>query len=140
MMDGMSGGKWGNALMQENYMLLDRRFKGPSGGAGEGDIAVGALIVNMELFLHSALCFAAYVGIARGAKWQHEAELVALSFQLFGLFIFVGPEFMTECLNMVPHGVAGCFPPVDAYTLFYYVSRDTSLPRHNTSLPRHHDT
>lgn len=96
MMDGLAGTGYGNALMNKNYQLLDRRFKPDGGGASKGDVAVVAIVVHIELFMHTMLCLAAYVGIASGAKWQHEAELVALTFQLFGLFVFVGPEFLTK--------------------------------------------
>ncbi len=98
MMDGMSGGKWGNKLMAENYELLDVRF---TPNAARGDAATAVWVVNFELFVHSVLTVVAYVGVATEAAWQHEAEIVALVVQLMGTFAFTLPEFMQGCINMV---------------------------------------
>jgi hypothetical protein len=46
---------------------------------------------------------------------------VALSFQLFGAIVFVIPEFLSGCLNMVPHNVHTCVPDASSYyNLFYF--------------------
>lgn len=98
MMDGMSGGKWGNQLMMANYKILDFRFNDE---ANAGEAANAAVVVNMELFLYSWIVTIAYVGIATRARWRYEAEIVVLVMQLFGTFVFVLPEFLTGCTNMV---------------------------------------
>lgn len=118
MMDGMAGGHWGNKLMDANYRLLDRRFN--PGQAHPGDQALACLMVNMELFGHSVLCFITYIGMVTGAVWACEMEIATLMLQLVGMIVFVGPDYMTGCMNMVPHNVSGCIPGFSSYEFFYY--------------------
>jgi hypothetical protein len=123
MMDGMAGGPnggWGLKVMHENYAILDRRFDEASTTAIASDVAVGTVVTQTELVFHAGLCLAAYVGLASRKGWADGVGLVALSFQLFGAFVFILPEFMTGCENMVPHGVKNCMPGFSLFELFYF--------------------
>lgn len=125
MLDGMAGGNWGNALMNKNYRQLDLRFnyeqKGTAGGPHPSDVAAALTVTQTELWCHSVLCLFAYVGYCRDAKWKQEIGILALAFQLFGAIVFVGPEFLTGCLNMVPHNEFNCMPDTGSlYNLFYF--------------------
>merc|ERR1711871_35298 len=112
----MSGAHYGNALMGENYQLLDRRFTGDS----DPEQVLAWLVVNMEIFIHAPLCLSAYVGIVTDKVWSCELEIMALTVQLIGTFVFVLPDFLTGCLNMVPHNVPTCVPNLTAYTAFFF--------------------
>lgn len=106
--------------MDQNYQILDRRFILPETNASEGDVAVAKLCVNMEIVVHMPLCVATYVGIVTGALWSHELEVLTLAIQLVGMIFFVGPDFMTECMNMVPHDKPGCIPGFSFFEFFYF--------------------
>jgi len=117
MMDGFAGGKWGNKLMADNYELLDRRFC--RNCTSNGEMVAAKLIVNTEILVHAPLCVITYVAIATGSKLAAGWELITLTWQLFGLLAFVGPDFLTGCLNMVPHGEEGCLPEFTPYNFFF---------------------
>lgn len=99
LMDGLSGTKLGNALMTQNYEVLDQRFRPDV--ADRGDAANAITVVTIELFFHSFVTLLAYIGVVTNSKWRYEAEIVALVTQLLGTFVFVVPEFLTACHNMV---------------------------------------
>ena len=40
--------------------------------------------------------------------------------QVVGMILFVGPDFMTGCPNMVPHNVLTCVPGFSLYEGFYF--------------------
>ena len=123
MMDGMAGGPnggWGLKVMHDNYAILDRRFDESSTTAIASDVAVGTVVTQTELIFHSTLCLAAYVGLATRKGWADGVALVALSFQLFGAFVFIIPEFMTGCENMIPHGEKNCSPGFSLFEIFYF--------------------
>ena len=71
-------------------------------------MAIATVVTQTELLCHSLLCLAAYVGIVKRKGWADGVALVALSFQLFGAIVFVVPDLMTECKNMVPLRVIRC--------------------------------
>jgi len=122
--DGICGGFQYLNLMSDNYKLLDRRFRyelaGLPGGPSHADAAGAKLVVNIELTMHSVLTFLAFVGVCYRTSWRQGVELIALTFQLFGALLFVGPELYTNCENMVPIGVPTCFPGLTLYELFYF--------------------
>lgn len=125
MLDGMAGGNWGNHLMNANYRLLDLRFnwedRGTAGGPHASDVAAALTVTQTELWCHSTLCLFAYVGYCRDSAWKQEIGILALAFQLFGAIVFVGPEFLTGCINMVPHNEYNCMPDTGSlYNLFYF--------------------
>jgi hypothetical protein len=84
------------------------------------DAAAALVVTQTELYVHSLLCLAAYVGLQKRAAWQHELQIAALAFQLLGAIVFVGSELLTGCLNMVPIGEHTCAPGVSLYELFYF--------------------
>lgn len=122
--DGLCGGFGYLSLMNDNYKLLDRRFRyeltDKPGGPSLSDAAGAKLVVNIELTMHSILTFLAYIGVCYRAKWRQGVELIALTFQLFGALLFVGPELYTGCENLVPIGVKTCFPGFSLYEIFYF--------------------
>eukprot|EP00445_Apocalathium_hangoei_P081300 CAMPEP_0204190086 /NCGR_PEP_ID=MMETSP0361-20130328/59026_1 /ASSEMBLY_ACC=CAM_ASM_000343 /TAXON_ID=268821 /ORGANISM="Scrippsiella Hangoei, Strain SHTV-5" /LENGTH=259 /DNA_ID=CAMNT_0051150851 /DNA_START=35 /DNA_END=814 /DNA_ORIENTATION=+ len=117
MMDGLAGGGWALPLMIQNYEQVDRRFRQTS---QPGERASAMLLMNIELVGHSSLCLMAYVGTALRRPWRHEVQILTLSLQLMGTIMFVVPEFMTECLNLAPQGVATCAPVPTLYNLVYF--------------------
>jgi len=124
MMDGMAGGGWlsesggwGLKLMNENYQVLDKRF---SREATKGDIAVAATVTQTELCVHSVLTLYAYVGLCKRARWADSVALIALSFQLFGAIMFIGPDLMLGCPNMQPFDQLTCTPGISWFEVFYF--------------------
>ena len=101
MMDGMAGGHWGLDLMDQNYRILDKRFnwhleQSSPGAPHPGDAANALLVTQVELWVHAPLCIAAYVAIKNGYATARAWELLALSFQLFGAIVFLGPELVRK--------------------------------------------
>ena len=66
------------------------------------------------------MCFATYVGIVTGAVWACEMEIATTMLQLVGMVMFIGPDYLTGCMNMVPHNVSGCIPGFTPFECFYY--------------------
>jgi len=63
---------------------------------------------------------AVFVGIYQHAAWRNELEICLCTLHLFGNAVFVIPELLTGCLNMVPIGVKGCHAGMSAYELFFF--------------------
>jgi len=122
--DGLCGGFGYLSLMNDNYKLLDRRFRyeliDKPNGPSLSDAAGAKLVVNIEITMHSVLTFLAYIGVCYKKPWRQGVELIALTFQLFGALLFVGPELYTGCENLVPIGVKTCFPGFSLYEIFYF--------------------
>jgi len=122
--DGLCGGFGFLSLMNDNYKLLDRRFRYDlidlPGGPTLADASGAKLVVHIELTMHSVLTFLAFIGVCYRSPWRQGVELIALTFQLFGALLFVGPELYTGCENLVPIGVAGCFPGFSLFEIFYF--------------------
>ena len=121
--DGWDG-RWtkrrmGLKVMHDNYAILDRRFDESSTTAIPSDVAWASCDPD-RADLPSTLCLAAYVGLATRKGWADGVALVALSFQLFGAFVFIIPEFMTGCENMIPHGEKNCSPGFSLFEIFYF--------------------
>ena len=118
-MDGMTGGLGFLPLMKDNYQKLDNRFSGTS--ASEDAVAVAQTTFRSELFVMAPLCFLTYCAIYARSKYAPSLSLVTLSAQLWGTVMFVGPEIMTGCKNMVPIGITGCLSAsYSPYELLYF--------------------
>ena len=61
-----------------------------------------------------------FVGLYQRATWRRELEVCVCTLQMFGNAMFVGPELLTGCLNMVPIGTKGCTAGLTAYELFFF--------------------
>ena len=118
-MDGMTGGLGFLPLMLDNYQKLDNRFSGTT--ASEDAVAIAATTFRSELFVMAPLCFLTYCAIYARSKFAPSLALVTLSAQLWGTVMFIGPEIMTGCKNMVPIGVTGCLAAsFSPYELLYF--------------------
>ena len=115
MLDGMVGQGYGLPLMQTNYKILDKRF---TEAGHEGERALVSVVTFLELTVHSSLCLAAYVGIARRSAWREIAATLALTFQLFGAIVFIVPDLMTGCPNMIESARGTCVAGFTPYELF----------------------
>ena len=117
MLDGMVGQGYGLPIMQANYKILDKRF---TEAGHEGERALVSVVTFLELTVHSSLCLAAYVGIARRSAWRDIAATLALTFQLFGAIVFIVPDLMTGCPNMIESARGTCVAGLTPYELFFY--------------------
>jgi len=124
MMDGLAGGYGKLGLMGEQYKVLDRRFRydliDKPGGTNAPDSANVWVICNIELFLHSTLTFAAFIGICHRAPWRQPVEAFALGMQFFGSLVFPAADLLTGCDNMQPIGVHTCLPPLTPFFIFFF--------------------
>jgi len=124
MMDGCSGGLNRPALMGANYRILDNRFRThipeSKGGPHHGEAAGGFVVVMVELLIMSVLCIITCVGIMKNKPWHHEMQALMSAVHLFGVIMFVVPEFLTQCQNMAPIGEKSCLPELTPFTFFYY--------------------
>ena len=123
-MDGLVGGYHNWPLMDKSYRILDRRANDDvpesQGGPPYGQAMITWTIFNCELFIHSSLCFISYVGIVRRAPWRQPFEIMALTWQLVGAVLFIVPELLAGCANLVPQGKEYCIPGFSIFELFYW--------------------
>ena len=82
--------------------------------------AVAATVTQTELCVHSVLTLYAYVGLCKRARWADSVALIALSFQLFGAIMFIGPDLMLGCPNMQPFDQLTCTPGISWFEVFYF--------------------
>jgi hypothetical protein len=122
-MDGLTGGFKFLPMMSENYMRLDNRalgFGNDANGLTDDAVAVATVVFRAELFVMAPLCFLTYVSYYSRSKYCPALALVTLSAQLWGTVMFVGPELLTGCKNMVPIGQDGCSAGFSRYELLYF--------------------
>ena len=122
-MDGLTGGFEFLPMMSENYKKLDNRalgFGNDAKGLTDDAVAVATVVFRAELFVMAPLCFLTYIAYYSRSKYCPALALVTLSAQLWGTVMFVGPELMTGCKNMVPIGMEGCSAGFSRYELLYF--------------------
>lgn len=123
-MDGMTGGFNFLPAMGDNYKQLDNRALGfdavGTAGLTEDAVAVASVVFRAELFVMAPLCFLTYVSYYSRSTYCPALALITLSAQLWGTVMFVGPELMTGCKNMVPIGVDGCSAGYSPYELLFF--------------------
>ena len=122
-MDGLTGGFKYLPEMSKNYEKLDNRALGfgrNDNGLTDDAVAVATVVFRAELFVMAPLCFLTYVSYYSRSKYCPTLALVTLSAQLWGTVMFVGPELLTGCKNMVPIGKDGCYAGFSSYELLYF--------------------
>jgi hypothetical protein len=126
MMDGLCGAHGWMGPMNDNYRILDRRYRPElvgqleKGGTHATDRASAYTLNEMELFGHSVLTCFAFWGVMHKSPWRHTVEAIALTTQAVGAIIFVMPDMLTGCENMQPVGVKTCLPPVTPFFVFFF--------------------
>jgi hypothetical protein len=123
-MDGMVGMGFFPHL-SAFYNHLDNRFREhvthANGGAHHGELAMIKLIVTIELFVMAPLCVAAFVAISNRAPWRYAVEVCVSTMHVFGTVMFLFPELMNGCLNLVPIGAKkSCVAGFSLYELFFF--------------------
>ena len=126
MMDGLCGAHGWMGPMNENYRILDRRYRPElvgqleKGGTHATDRASAYTLNEMELFGHSVLTLFAFWGVMHKAPWRHTVEAIALTTQAVGAIMFVMPDMLSGCENMQPVGVKSCLPPLTPFFVFFF--------------------
>ena len=124
-MDGLTGGYGCLPLMNDNYEKLDNRANGwgavGTNGLTEDAVSVAYVVFRSELYIMAPLCFLTYIAHYARSPYRPSLAIVTLSAQLWGTVMFVGPEILTGCKNMVPVGVDGCLSAgTTPYELLYF--------------------
>jgi len=124
MLDGLCGAHGFGGIMNNNYRILDKRYRpdlvGQTLGPTSGDRALVYTLNEMELFGHSLMCLFAFYGVCYKTRWRHGAECIALVTQAVGAVCFVMPDMLTGCENMQPINVKTCLPPLEPFYFFFY--------------------
>ena len=88
MLDGLCGAHGFGGIMNNNYRILDKRYRphlvGKILGPTSGDRALVYTLNEMELFGHSLMCLFAFYGVCYKTRWRHGAECIALVTQAVG--------------------------------------------------------
>eukprot|EP00010_Vexillifera_abyssalis_P007788 CAMPEP_0201550304 /NCGR_PEP_ID=MMETSP0173_2-20130828/6683_1 /ASSEMBLY_ACC=CAM_ASM_000268 /TAXON_ID=218659 /ORGANISM="Vexillifera sp., Strain DIVA3 564/2" /LENGTH=148 /DNA_ID=CAMNT_0047960241 /DNA_START=310 /DNA_END=756 /DNA_ORIENTATION=+ len=85
-MDGMTGGWHFLDLMNEHYIILDKRFR--------DDEVNSWMITQLELFVMAPLCLLTYRAIVQNKPSRYFFEVLTSTFQLIGAIFFFGAELI----------------------------------------------